>query len=69
MEQTPDDSMDDFDNEAMEESILLDSDADTELSQQDTKITRRRIEDLIERKRLQKQLSEDFYDIDLPEDL
>lgn len=69
MNQSPDDSMDEFDNEAMDDSLLADSEYETTPTLVASKISRRRIEDLMEQKRLQSQLDDDFYDMDLPEDL
>ncbi|MDH5183413.1 MAG: hypothetical protein OEX12_05930 [Gammaproteobacteria bacterium] len=73
MTQTPDDSMDDFDTDDMNDSILSVDDEEDEEDEKPVKanslLSRRRIEDLMERKRLLQQLNDDYYDMDLPEDL
>lgn len=69
MDQTPDDSMDDFDDDAMDVSMLVEEEDDTKSVKTNALVSRRRIEDLMERRRLAMQLKDDFYDLELPDDL
>ena len=69
MNQTPDDSMDDLDNDVMDDSMLTISEEQKHPGQETSRLTRRRIEDLMERKRLERQLDDDFYEMDLSDDL
>ena len=69
MEQASDDSMDDFDDDVMDDSPLIDTEDEKKPSKVVSLASRRRIEDLMERKRLAMQLRDDFYDLDLPDDL